>query len=243
MFKIHCFGKTDVGRVRPTNEDAFILKPELGFWAVADGMGGEESGEVASQIFVETALAIFSDFAERSGEKIYELVQKAFGSANEKILLWAKKHEVERIGCTAELMAFGALDYVLGHVGDSRTYRFRQGQLRQLTRDHSLVQEQVDQGLLTPPEARRSSLRNIVLRSVGTEDILAVDLLRGKSMPGDLFLLCSDGLTSMLDDPAIQEILARPLELSEKVGQLLENAKLAGGYDNITAVLCEVIAS
>ncbi len=243
MIKINSFGKTDVGLVRKNNEDAFILKPELGFWAVADGMGGEERGEVASQIFTETALELFSGFAGRSEEEVRQRVQKTFGLANERILNWAHENQVEKMGCTAELITFYASDYVLGHVGDSRTYRFRQGELEQITRDHSWVQAQIDEGLLTPAEAQKSPFRNIILRAVGTEDSLAVDLLRGKSMPGDLYLLCSDGLTSMIDDQIIQEVLSRPLSLSQKVDQLIEGANMAGGYDNITAILCEAMAS
>ncbi len=243
MFKINSFGKTDVGLARKNNEDALILKPELGFWAVADGMGGEEKGEMASQIFTQTALEVFSKFDGRSEEVARQLVQKIYGLANERILSWAKENQVKRMGCTAELLVFLAEDYVLGHVGDSRTYRFRQGQLKQLTKDHSLVQEQIDQGILTPAEAERSPLRNIILRAVGIEDTLAVDLMRGRSIPGDVYLLCSDGLTGMVDDLTIQEVLNRPLSLSQKVDRLIEGAKAAGGNDNITVTLCEVQAS
>ena len=242
MIKINSFGKTDVGLVRKNNEDALILKPELGFWAVADGMGGEERGEVASQIFADTALELFSGFSGRSEEEIRQRVQKTFGLANERILDWANENQIEKMGCTAELLTFYASDYVIGHVGDSRTYRFRQGELRQITRDHSWIQAQIDEGLLTPAEAQRSPLRNIILRAIGTENSLAVDLLSGKSMPGDLYLLCSDGLTSMIDDLIIQEVLSRPLDLSKKVDHLIERSKTAGGYDNITVILCEVMA-
>ena len=147
------------------------------------------------------------------------------------------------MGCTAELAVFYDESCVVGHVGDSRTYRFRQGELEQITRDHSWIQAQIDEGLLTPAEAQKSPFRNIILRAVGTEDSLAVDLLRGRGMPADLYLLCSDGLTSMIDDQIIQEVLSRPLSLSQKVDQLIEGANTAGGYDNITVILCEVMAS
>ena len=243
MFKIDSFGKTDPGLVRRNNEDALILKPEMGFWAVADGMGGEEKGEVASQLFIQTALELFSKLPIRSEEDVKQIIQRIFGLSNERILSWAKENQVQKMGCTAELMAFSGPDYVLGHVGDSRTYRFREGQLRQLTRDHSLVQEQLDQGVLTPAEAHRSPFRNVILRAIGTEDTLAVDLMRGKSIPGDLYLLCSDGLTGMVEDSKIQEVLTRPMELSQKVDQLIEGAKAAGGNDNITVILCEVLES
>jgi protein phosphatase len=234
------YGVSDPGLKRFNNEDASLVRAELDLFAVADGMGGAAAGEVASQLFVETALEVFSKNERRSEEETVELVQEAFGLANERIL----KHTVENpqhqgMGCTAELMAFSSQGYVLGHVGDSRSYLFRKGQLRQLTRDHSLVQDQIDQGLITPVEAQRHSLRNIILRAVGAGETLAVDLIKGKSLPGDIFLLCSDGLTDMVDDPSIQEILSLSLNLVQKVEKLIDLAKSAGGYDNITVILCE----
>ena len=148
MLRIKSFGKTDVGRVRKNNEDAFIIRPELGLWGVADGMGGEEMGEVASRIFVDTVMELFAEWTLSSQEEAKDRVQKTFALANERILNWAKKNQAGKMGCTADLMVLSASDYVLGHVGDSRTYRFRSGQLKQLTRDHSLVQEQLDLGIL-----------------------------------------------------------------------------------------------
>jgi len=242
MFKVNSFGMTDVGRVRGHNEDAFISEPDLGLWAVADGMGGEERGEAASQIFMETVQEVFSGSAGRSEEEAYQLVQRAFGLANQRILEWAQEKQVSRMGCTAELLVFSDPSYVLGHVGDSRTYRFRQGELKQLTRDHSFVQEQVDRGFITSAEARTHFSRNMILRAVGIDETLAVDLLRGTCFPGDLFLLCSDGLTSAIDDRVIQTSLARPAGLDQKTDRLIGDANQAGGHDNITVILCEVEA-
>ena len=147
------------------------------------------------------------------------------------------------MGCTAEVLAFYDQSYVVGHVGDSRTYLFREGQLRQITRDHSVVQEQLDEGLITPEEARNHALRHVILRAVGVRDTLAVDLIRGKNRPGDIFLLCSDGLTDMVEDTLIREVLVLSLGLNQKVDRLIELAKSAGGRDNITVILCEVIPS
>ena len=144
------------------------------------------------------------------------------------------------MGCTAELFSFYGMNYILGHVGDSRTYLLRQGKLRQITRDHSLIQDQIDEGLVSPAEARTHALRNVIVRAVGVEEALPVDLVRGKSQPGDIFLLCSDGLTDMLADDQIQELLSLSLSPLEKVEKLVEAAKSAGGYDNITVALCEV---
>jgi serine/threonine protein phosphatase PrpC len=145
------------------------------------------------------------------------------------------------MGCTAELVGFFNEGFVLGHMGDSRTYRFRNGQLKQLTQDHSLVQDQIDHGLITPAEARNHPLRNVILRAVGVKKSAALDLIRGKAFPGDLFLLCSDGLTDMVDDTLIQETLSSSIVLPEKVENLVELAKSAGGYDNITVVLSEIV--
>jgi len=233
-------GRTDVGRVRTVNEDALVLRPDLAFFAVADGMGGEEKGEVASRIFTESAGEIFSRGPSRSEKETAQRVQKSFALANERILSWAQANRVGKMGCTAELIAFFGSDHALGHVGDSRTYLFRNGALKQLTRDHSLVQEHLDQGFLSPAEARKSPLRNIILRAVGTEETLDADLLRGKALAGDIFLLCSDGLTDMVDDRTIEQTLSQSLELPLKVDKLIERANLAGGIDNITVILCEI---
>ncbi len=243
MFKIISYGKTDPGLKRTNNEDAFIVKPEMNLFVVADGMGGAAAGEVASQFFVETTLQIFSKPHGESEQEILRLVQESFSQANERIL----RHSIENphhqgMGCTAELMAFSHQHYVLGHVGDSRSYLYRKGQLRQMTHDHSLIQEQVDQGMITPDEAKRHSLRNIILRAVGTQETLAVDLIRGKAQLGDLFLLCSDGLTDMIDDLLIQEVLSLPLNLIQKGEKLIQLAKSKGGFDNITVILCEIIS-
>jgi len=244
MLKIGSYGKSDPGLKRTNNEDAFVVRPEMNLFAVADGMGGAAAGEVASQMFVETSLEVFSTHSERSEKKMLELVQEVFRLANERILQHAMENPHHQgLGCTAELMIFLDQNYVLGHVGDSRVYLFRRGQLRQLTRDHSLVQDQIEQGLLTPIEARNHSLRNVILRAVGIDETLALDLLRGKSFPGDVFLLCSDGLTDMVEDISIQDVLLSPLHLGQKVEALIDLAKSAGGKDNITVVLCEVMES
>jgi PPM family protein phosphatase len=243
MLRLQCFGKSDPGRRRSNNEDALLLRPELGLLAVADGMGGQEGGEVASRIFIETALEVFTDSCTDSEEECHRSVQKAFALANERILEEARRNRFGKMGCTAELAALCPPGYVLGHVGDSRAYLLRKGELRQLTRDHSLVQEQVEEGLITPEEAKKHSMRNVILRAVGVDETLAVDLLRGRGQTGDLLLLCSDGLTSMVEDGDIQNLLLRPMSLEQKVDRLIQAANSAGGADNITVVLCEIIES
>jgi len=235
-------GRSDVGLRRQNNEDAYIIRPEQGLSALADGMGGGPFGEEASRVFAETALEMFSKPGAREQE-LASLVQETFRSANERILQFAREDPARQgMGCTVELMALRDWDYILGHVGDSRTYLLRQGGLRQITRDHSLVQEQIDKGLITREEARTHSRRNVILRAVGVNEVLAVDLIRGRAAYGDIFLLCSDGLTGMVDDMTIRDVLSSAdLSLELRAEHLVESAKSAGGHDNITVILSQVL--
>jgi len=233
-------GRTDIGLKRKINEDAYLERLDLGFFTVADGMGGSAAGEIASRIFVETAREVF-ERGFYSDRETSALVQEVFRLANERILLNTEENpEHLGMGCTAELIAFSGDRYIVGHVGDSRTYIFRDGELRRITRDHSLVQEQLERGLITREDAKKHRLRNVVLRAVGIESSVALDLIKGRMLPGDIFLLCSDGLTDMVDEESIQETLASPHELTDMVEQLIESAKREGGNDNITVVLCQV---
>jgi serine/threonine protein phosphatase PrpC len=144
------------------------------------------------------------------------------------------------MGCTADLLAFCQDSFIIGHVGDSRTYRLKNSTLRQLTKDHSLVQEQLDQGLINLQEARRHAMRNVILRAVGVNETVALDILKGKRHPGDLFLLCSDGLTDMVEDDVLFEILSTDGSLDEKSDALIQLAKYSGGKDNVTVVLTAI---
>lgn len=241
MRKILYYGNSDIGLVRKTNEDIFVVEQDAGFCLVADGMGGAAAGEVASRIFLESALEVFLGYESASKENAQENVQKTFRLANEKIIDHVTRNpQHQGMGCTAELIKFFDTGFVLGHVGDSRTYRIRDGILKQLTKDHSLVQNHIDQGLLTPEQARDHSLRNIILRAVGTEENLALDLINGNIYPGDIFLLCSDGLTDMISDDLILRNLISALDLSQKTDKLIELANSAGGKDNVTVVLVEI---
>jgi PPM family protein phosphatase len=242
MATVRLFGKTDIGMKRKNNEDVFVLRPDPGMALVADGLGGAASGEVASRIFAETALDVFPAGTMLSERETPDRVRRAFLQANDRIIAAARENPAHRgMGCTAELMAFRGEDCVLGHAGDSRTYLFRHGRLRQLTRDHSFVQEQVDEGLLTPAEARRHPFRNVILRAVGVDEMLDVDLIREKVLHRDLFLLCSDGLTDMVDDAAIAHVLSLGIDPDRKVDMLVDAALAAGGLDNVTVVLCEIV--
>ncbi|OQX27614.1 MAG: hypothetical protein BWK80_04445 [Desulfobacteraceae bacterium IS3] len=279
MLKISFFGKTDVGLERTNNEDAFSICPEKGFCLVADGMGGEAAGEVASRIFAETAVEVFSEtggalekilgqisrllgFPEklpsndlssetdspvdaakfsRSKEETLSLIECAFRLSNKRILKHVRQYPEHRgMGCTAELLAFFNQGFVFGHIGDSRIYRFKDGECPQISRDHSFVQKQIDAGIISPEQARTHPYRNVILRAVGIEKNLNPDFESGEIFPGDIFLLCSDGLSDMVEDMQIQEVLASEDGLAEKADKLVDLAKAAGGVDNITLVLCEI---
>lgn len=237
-------GRTDLGMRRKNNEDAFHVDGELGICILADGMGGAAAGELASQIFAETAIEAFTRCTATSEEENLNLLQRVYQMANERILNHVKDYPGHAgMGCTAEILRFYNNRFAVGHVGDSRTYLFRGSELKQLTRDHSLVQDQVDQGLITVQEARKHRLRNVILRAVGTREDLAVDLVHGRLFPGDLFLLCSDGLTDMVEDVLISRVLSRNGHLTEKVDHLIELANRAGGNDNVTVILSQVMQS
>jgi len=240
MLKFNFSGKTNVGLVRANNEDTYRIEPELGFCLVADGLGGAAAGDLASRIFSESTLEVFRHYNNRTEKEIVLLVQKAFSLANTNILDHVRINPYHKgMGCTAELLAFDNKGFVLGHMGDSRTYRFRNGLLKQLTQDHSLVQNQVKAGLLTPENARTHPMRNVILRAVGITNQPALDLIRGRIYTEDQFLLCSDGLTDMVEDIGIQVVLSSTMTLNQKVARLIEMALSAGGNDNITVVLLE----
>ena len=235
-------GATDVGNVRSNNEDVFSISEQCHYCLVADGMGGAAAGEVASSIFAETAKAVFTGHDGRSEENTIARVQTTFKLANDKILKHVGRNPQDQgMGCTAELLAFVQDCFIIGHVGDSRTYRMRNNTLTQLTKDHSLVQEQLDQGLITPEEAQRHAMRNVILRAVGVNDTVALDILKGRQRPGDLYLLCSDGLTDMVAESKILEALSTDDSLEEKSNALIRMAKQAGGKDNVTVALSEII--
>ena len=242
MIRIETSARTEVGLRRSSNEDAFVSAAEPGILALADGMGGAASGEVASGIFVDTVRERLPAGPPSVLEEAEEFVRKTFLLAHQRIRdLAAREPEHEGMGCTGEMVVFTDDRYVVGHVGDSRVYLFREGRLRQVTKDHSFVQEQVDQGLLTPGQARVHPYRHMILRAIGIQDSLVVDLISGKAYPDDLFLLCSDGLSDMVGDLLIEKRLASGLSLGEKADRLVRDACDAGGHDNVTVVLGHVL--
>jgi protein phosphatase len=243
--------RTDVGRRRANNEDTHCVDESLGLFLVADGLGGHASGEVASRLAVETIHDKLASWA-RGGEPppalgppIAGVPEAATHLANSirfanRVIHSAAGSRPEFRGMAttvvAALLAEGRL--ILAHVGDSRIYRVRDRKLEQLSRDHSLVGEQVAMGLISPDQAVVSPQRNVVTRAVGMEPAVAVDVQDEAIQEGDTVLLCSDGLSDMVDEPIILETVIQAGEDLEQACQaLVELANARGGKDNITAVL------
>lgn len=240
-YHIASWGQTDIGLKRSNNEDSFQINDESGYYVVADGMGGEAAGEVASQLFIDSVEKMQKNDALRSTGEAVQLIEQAFADANARILDYVQQHpDCEGMGCTAELLTINREGFVVGHVGDSRTYRQRGGHLQQLTKDHSLVQQQLDEGLISLKESWKHPLQNVILRAVGIEENIAVDIVRGKIISGDQLLLCSDGLSDVVATSSIAQTLQSGSKPQTKVEQLIDLAKESGGNDNITVVLIEV---
>ena len=222
--------KTDTGRQRTSNEDSYFARGPL--YAVADGMGGAQAGEVASRMAAEAF-----EPAERGPESAEAFLRSVVQSANNQIHALSQ-HDSSRSGMGTTLTA--ALvegdEVAFGHVGDSRAYRYRDGELSLLTSDHSLVEELRRQGRLTEEEAEAHPQRSIITRALGPEQDVEVDTLTVSARPGDIYLMCSDGLTTMMRDVKLAEILAKSSSLKEATTWLVNEANEAGGRDNITVL-------
>ncbi|HLJ42398.1 MAG TPA: Stp1/IreP family PP2C-type Ser/Thr phosphatase [Candidatus Acidoferrales bacterium] len=240
---------SDTGRVRENNEDSFRLAPELNLFVVCDGMGGQASGEVASQLAAETIVAHCRD-AETNpvlplvGERIDGVSQaanrlaSAVRLANRSVHQAAQQNEAQTgMGATVVAAQFMDERVTIAHVGDSRAYRLRNGELEPLTQDHSFIAEQVRHGLMTAEEASQSKLQNVLLRALGIEPDVEVEVSEELLMEGDTVLLCSDGLTHELSDEQIAAALCDAEETQEAASHLVELANQAGGGDNITVIV------
>ena len=227
---------TDRGRKRPSNEDAFGFSVEHGVYVVCDGMGGAAAGEIASSLAVGEMLRLLT---ERSAEvPLPQAVEQAIAAANQAIFSRAERnYRLSGMGTTlVGLVAEDRHVWVL-NVGDSRCYRLRNSHIEQITLDHSLVEEMVRMGRMTPADALRSPLRNVITRALGTQAQVTPDLFELEAEPGDLFLLCSDGLTRELSDAQIETLLNAEASLDDQGARLVSAAKKAGGHDNITCLL------
>ena len=228
---------TDTGRRRRRNEDAFVCEPPL--FAVADGMGGAQAGEVASRLAADSLRELeLGDLS--SPEQTVELIREA----NRRVYEYSSENASARgMGTTMTVALVEGSVVTIGHVGDSRAYLLRDDQLTQLTQDHSLVAELVRSGRLSPKEAASHPRRSVITRALGTDSDVEVDVFSLRGQDGDLFLLCSDGLTSMLSDEEIARLLvATRADLDEAGKALITAANQAGGEDNITVVMFELEA-
>lgn len=244
---IRSFGVTDIGRVRSHNEDAICVAEDQGYVLVADGMGGHNAGEVASALAIEgvtRSLAADHDgddsvaeISEFSGQAI--ALRNAVQAANAIIFGDAQQNpERQGMGTTLVSASFEGSRLAVAHVGDSRLYRFREGFLDQLTTDHTLVQEMIDRNKYSEEDARNSRNKNVITRALGLADIVEVDLLESLLRAGDLYLLCSDGLTGMVADAEIADVLASCQADPETAArQLLKMANNSGGNDNISIIV------
>jgi PPM family protein phosphatase len=228
--------RTDIGRSRVRNEDAYMVNDPV--YAVADGMGGHRGGDVASNLALESLQAPNEG---STGQDFRDLVEQ-IKSANQRVL---ERGEADRNlrGMGTTLTAILAADGKahVAHVGDSRAYMLREGKLQQLTEDHTLVQRMVREGRLTEEEARTHQQRSVVTRALGVDENIPVDELTLDLKDGDRLLLCTDGLSSMLRNDAIQEILTTQADPQKAADQLVEEANRAGGDDNITVILLDVV--
>lgn len=273
MTSIRCAGHTHPGRIRDRNEDAWACHDRIPLAVVADGMGGHPAGHVASRIAVDAVLESLTTTAdgdvpsvdsrphpEEWGENRGDRMAEAVRSANRRILARGEERPAERgMGTTLTALQVDPSGdrYLIGHVGDSRAYLFRDGSLTPLTRDDSPLQERVDQGLMTREEARTHPMGNVLSQALGTQPEVSPQIVDGSARPGDLFLLCSDGLIAVLSESRIEEILneARvgtdagrsaeddPEARLETVAVRLTEEVLDGGApDNVTVVLVEVVS-
>jgi len=237
-FQYMAAAASDCGIKRSSNEDAFGYSVEFGIFVVCDGMGGAAAGEIASSLAVEEMMRRLTGDARDKTAPLEETVTQAIHTANEVIHSRARSNvQISGMGTTLVGLAAEGSRVLVFNVGDSRCYRLRSLRLEQISQDHSLVQEQVRMGRMTQAEALRSPLRSVITRALGTQKSVTPDLFELVAEPGDLFLLCSDGLTGELTDPLIESMLAVDLPLGELCARLVKAAKKAGGHDNITCLL------
>ena len=241
------FSATDVGRARDNNEDSVALDTDVALAVLADGMGGYNAGEVASGMvttFIKTELGrwLKDSAASASDGDVKRAMDICVDNANRAIFNAANSNpKYAGMGTTLVVAVLREGRLLLGHVGDSRAYRFRGDSLTQLTRDHSLLQEQLDAGIITPEEAAYSSNKNLVTRAVGVEDSVMLETRLHETAPGDIYLMCSDGLSDMLDDASIGQVLRTNDNLPDAAATLIASANDMGGRDNIAVILARVV--
>ena len=230
--------RTHIGNVRASNQDALIVVPgKYGLYGVADGMGGHKAGDVASQM----AVRVLSQELEKK-KPSEALLRSGIEKANLMIYEEQKRNpDFSGMGTTMTVIWEDRDRVLLGHVGDSRAYRLRGKEIEQVSLDHSMVAEMVRDGVITAEEALRHPYRNIITRALGAEDTVNVDILEMERQPGDVFLICSDGLSEYVRDREMRDVLLR-LSLEDAADELLRRALEGGGRDNVSLVIAEVTA-
>lgn len=252
--KLVCAGLTDVGSTREHNEDDFYLSDgDEALCVVADGMGGHRSGEVASAMAIKAIVEYYREsMGQTNGEEVVEddgtprpmdefRLIRAIQEANKAVFRAASDSELYRgMGTTIVSGFFTDRGVYLAHIGDSRAYRFRDGKLEQRTEDHSLANEYVRMGILQAEDVEHFPYKNVITRACGLTDDVEVDVTFGEVEPGDLYILCSDGLTDMVPDRQLSEILKNTDNLGDLARALVKKANENGGADNITVILARV---
>ena len=254
LFSLSWAVSSDPGLKRTSNEDSYATRPEVGLFVVADGMGGHVAGEIASRVAVEAIEAFIQETAGADKNRTWPFpfdptlsleanrLKAAFRLANRRIAsAIADSQDLRGMATTASAVLVGQRTACLGHVGDSRVYVLRAGALEQITNDHSWVEEQVRAGTLTPSAARLHPWRNVVTRALSGGEDPEVDVTDVTPVPGERYLLCSDGLFAVVPDERIAEILSqRGVPLDEICRSLVEAANEGGGPDNITTLVLEI---
>lgn len=232
--------RSHVGMRRQANEDRYALVPSLGLFLVADGMGGHAAGQVASQLAAESAVRAL-EALQGATVALAERLRHAVACANREIFHAAEaKAELAGMGTTFVAMLFGEERLALAHVGDSRAYLLRQGRLRALTDDHSIVAELLRRQAISEEAARAHPHRHVLTRALGVRPRIEPDLAEMTPQPGDVFVLCSDGLTTHVCDERIAEFVGGEGDLEAAAERLVDAANAAGGLDNVTVVLLRV---
>jgi len=234
---------TDTGRMRENNEDSVSVDPATGLVVLADGMGGYNAGEVASGMATTFITTELGQWLSQAGEQalsrdVKRAMEICVENANTSIFTSAESNaHYSGMGTTLVVGAFIGSRLILGHIGDSRCYRWRHNTLVPITRDHSLLQEQLDAGLITPEQAAVSPNRNLVTRALGVEASVELEVNEFRVEPGDVYLMCSDGLTDMVSDTTIAAEFSRSEDLVTLASNLITIANAAGGRDNISVLL------
>ncbi len=237
------FCRTDQGRTRANNEDSVLVSPGIGLAVLADGMGGYNAGEVASAMATSLIVEELGRWLSSAGDQVpardvRRAMEACVASVNRAIFEAAQSNPHHSgMGTTLVMGVFQGARLMVGHIGDSRAYRLRDGNLIRVTRDHSLMQEQIDAGLITPQQAAVSAHRNLVTRALGVEPSVLLEVNEHRVEPGDCYLLCSDGLSDMVDDATIGRLLGEGGPIQGRGDALIDQANANGGRDNVSVLI------